>query len=97
MDFHARFGYRRGYSGWEEVEMAASFEIKVFAKTISDDPQELKDWIYIVAIEQEKRATQSVDLLGNVVDGNLFLNLPTSDPGVQGATYLDAGVVKVSL
>lgn len=77
--------------------MADSFEIKAFVKIISDDPQALKDWIYIAAIEQGHRAEQSVDLLANVVDGNLFLNLPTSDPGVQGATYVDAGVVKVSL
>lgn len=77
--------------------MADSFEIKTFAKTIGDDPQELKDWIYRVAVEQEKLATRSVNLLGNVVDGNLFVNLPTSDPGEVGAWYIDAGVVKVSL
>lgn len=84
--------------------MADSFELKTVAKKLGSDPDEmvenpqlLADWIFAVAIELEKRSTQSVDLLGNVVDGNLFLNLPTSDPGVVGATYVDAGVVKVSL
>ena len=76
--------------------MANSFEIKVFPKTISDDPQDLKDWIYRVAIEQEKRATQSVDLKMNVVDDEIFVNdLPVVGTGSSGTLWNDSGTLKI--
>lgn len=34
---------------------------------------------------------------GNGVDGNIIMSLPTSDPGVVGALWNDAGTVKISL
>lgn len=83
--------------------MAISFELKTVSKRIGSDPDEmvknpqlLADWVYLVAIELEKRATQSVDIKMNVVDGEIFVNdLPVVGTGTSGTLWNDSGTLKI--
>jgi len=76
--------------------MAASLERPSIPKTISDDPEDLKAWIYEVARWIELANAQGFDLKGNVVEGEIFLNdLPVVGTGTSGTLWNDANTIKI--
>lgn len=81
--------------------MADSFELfRVPNNPVIDaeNLQPLRDWIFLVSKELEKRTLQSVDKKMNVVGGEIFVNdLPTSGSGTTGTLWNDSGTVKIVL
>ena len=72
--------------------------IKITYATLRNDNEELHGLYEAgLARAQTRLGAYHQNLLnGAGRDGLVFLNLPTSDPGVSGALWADAGVVTVS-
>lgn len=79
--------------------MATSEERPVIAKRINvEDVEQLRMWINNVALWIQSANEQGLDLKGNVVNGEIFLNdLPTNGSGTTDTLWNDSGTIKIVL